>query len=515
MPFTLPANGEYDLLQRALEATGLDAALSAPGADLTLLAPTDAAFLKLAKSLGFTGTDEDAAYDAIVAALTRLGGGDPIPLLTDILRYHVIDGARTRSELKGETTLDTLLPGATIAPFGNRLGDADPDAADARFVPGVRDIEAGGVLIQPVTEVLLPIDVPGNGDNLPTPPSIAALVAASGSGFDTNGGDFDILLAAVQATGLTAALADPAADLTVFAPTDDAFIELARTLGYRGSSEQGALDAILAALTDLGGGDPLPLLEDVLLYHVVDGSFSQAQLREAGELTTLGGGTIEVTRQGIVDADPDVRDARFVPGEGDILASNGAVQPIDRVLLPLDLDTANDGVSGTIADELAKSGDGFDDNGRDFDILNALLDAAGLTATLDDSTREFTLFAPTDAAFLRLVKQLGFEGRDEQESFDDLVGMLTTLGGGDPIDLLTRILTFHVTEEALTQREIIRSDRIDTLFDQDILPNGRLLGDLDTVADDPRLIGPRADLEAENGFIQAIDGVLLPFDVIA
>jgi uncharacterized surface protein with fasciclin (FAS1) repeats len=514
MPSILPANGEYDLLKRALEAAGLDAALEVPGADLTVLAPTDAAFLRLAQRLGFAGTDEDAAFGAIVAALTGLGGGDPIPLLTDILLYHVIDGARTRAELQAETTLETLLPGATIAPFGNSLGDGDPDAADARFVPGVRDIAVGSVLIQPVTEVLLPIDVPGNSDNLPPPPTIAGIVAASGSGLDDNGADFDILLSALQATGLTAALADPTADFTVFAPTDDAFLELARTLGYQGETEQGALDAILAALTTLGGGDPLPLLENVLLYHVVDGSLSQAQLKAAGPLVTLAGGSIEVTRTVIFDADPDLRDARFIPGAGDILALNGAVQPIDRVLLPIDLATAEDGLSGTIADELAKSGEGFDTNRRDFDILNAALDATGLTATLGDATQDFTLFAPTDGAFLRLVRQLGFEGRDEAQSFDDLVSVLTTLGGGDPIDLLTRILTYHVAGETLTQREIIRSDRIETLFGQDIIPDGRSLGDLDTNAADPRLIGAWADLPTENGFIQAINGVLLPLDLL-
>lgn len=52
------------------------------------------------------------------------------------------------------------------------------------------------------------------------PASIAAAVAASGGTFDRNRNDFDILLTAVQAAGLVNALGDPAANLTVFAPTD-------------------------------------------------------------------------------------------------------------------------------------------------------------------------------------------------------------------------------------------------------------------------------------------------------
>jgi uncharacterized surface protein with fasciclin (FAS1) repeats len=53
----------------------------------------------------------------------------------------------------------------------------------------------------------------------PQPQSIAAALAQSGIGFDGNDADFDILNAALGAAGLTAALADPGATLTLFAPT--------------------------------------------------------------------------------------------------------------------------------------------------------------------------------------------------------------------------------------------------------------------------------------------------------
>lgn len=516
MSSLLPADGRFDLLQSALELTGLDSALTAPGADLTVLAPTDQAFLRLAQGLGYAGDDEDGAFAAIATALAGLApDGDPVPLLADILRYHVLPGAQTRDEIEAARSVPTLLGGVPLAPFGDAIGDSDPDARDPRFVPGEGDIAAGdGVLVQPIDGVLLPIDVPGLGGDQPAPPTVAGVAAAaSGEGFDSDGGDFDILLAAAGAAGLTGALADPGANLTVFAPTDDAFAELARTLGAHPDSEQATFEAIASTLAELApDGDPIPLLRDVLLYHVVDGRFGQAQAGAAGPLATLAGGTIEVSGVSIADADPDVRDARFVPGAGDILASNGAVQPIDRVLLPLDLETANDGVSLSIAGELAKSGEGFDSNGEDFDLLNAALEAAGLTGALDDDSAHLTLFAPTDAAFIGLARAFGFEGDGEEEAFGAIVGALTEAGHGDPIPLLTDILTYHVAPGLLAAEDVVAAESIDTLSGEAITPDGAVLGDLDPSVTDPEVIVARADLPATNGLIHAIDGVLLPFD---
>ncbi|MBD0270988.1 MAG: fasciclin domain-containing protein [Acetobacteraceae bacterium] len=514
MSSLLPADGRFDLLQRALGLTGLDVAIAAPGADLTVLAPTDAAFLRLAQGLGYTGHDEDGAFGAIAAALAGLSPeGDPIPLLADILRYHVLDGARARDEIVAARTLPTLLEGASLSPFGGAIGDGDPDAADPRFVPGERDIAAGGVLVQPIDGVLLPIDVPGLGGVDPAPPTIAGILAASGEGFDSDGGDFDVLLAAAEAAGLTEALADPAANLTVFAPTDGAFAELARTLGAHPDGEQATFEAIASTLAGLApDGDPIPLLRDVLLHHVVDGRFSQAQAQASGPLATLAGGTIAVSGVSITDADPDVRDARFVPGAGDVPAANGAVQPIDRVLLPLDLETADDGVSLSIAGELAKSGEGFDGNGEDFDILNAALGAAGLTAALDDASSHLTLFAPTDGAFVGLAQAFGFSGDGEEEAFGAIVDALAEAGHGDPIPLLTGILAYHVTPGVLAAEGVVAAETIPTLSGEVIAPDGAVLGDLDPSVPDPEVIVARADLRATNGLVHAIEGVLLPFD---
>lgn len=172
------------------------------------------------------------------------------------------------------------------------------------------------------------------------PPSITSFVAASGGTFDRNRFDYDILLNAVQTAGLAEALANPDADLTLFAPNDQAFIRLARDLGYEGSSESGAWTFLVDALTDLGEGDPIPVLTAVLTYHVLPERVSAVEVIIASlcdeEFTTLQGGTIRPDGLRLEDNEPDLADpVVFVPFN--VRTGNGIVHTISRVLIPLDL----------------------------------------------------------------------------------------------------------------------------------------------------------------------------------
>ena len=171
--------------------------------------------------------------------------------------------------------------------------------------------------------------------------TITDIVLASGGDFDEDRRDFDILLNAVVTADLADALADPNAELTVFAPNDRAFVRLARDLGYEGGyDEEAAWNYLVGALTELGGGDPIPVLTDVLLYHVAPGDLRPLDLILAtifgGQIETLLGATIRPFFFILVDNDPDLRNP-FVVRPIDIEASNGRIHAISRVLAPIDL----------------------------------------------------------------------------------------------------------------------------------------------------------------------------------
>jgi uncharacterized surface protein with fasciclin (FAS1) repeats len=96
---------------------------------------------------------------------------------------------------------------------------------------------------------------------------------------------------------------------TVFAPTDEAFAAVpAETL---------------AAL----GADKV-LLTKVLTYHVVPGKVMAADIKP-GDVATVAGPTIKLS---IVDGKVMVNDATVA--SADVVASNGVIHVIDKVLLP-------------------------------------------------------------------------------------------------------------------------------------------------------------------------------------
>ena len=199
-----------------LPGTNLLGALSGASANLTVFAPTDAAFGQLAKDLGDTGsvTNEAAITSFLVGVL-------PVETIRDVILYNASAGAKTLAQISSNPTIATL-NGQTITADGKTLTDKDPDLINPSLVQ--TNIAATNSIIHVIDRVLLPVNLPGNTDG-----TFTDIVAASGA-FDTNGADFDLLLKAVQTTGLAGALANPTADLTVFAPNDAAFLKLAAAL---------------------------------------------------------------------------------------------------------------------------------------------------------------------------------------------------------------------------------------------------------------------------------------------
>jgi uncharacterized surface protein with fasciclin (FAS1) repeats len=129
-------------------------------------------------------------------------------------------------------------------------------------------------------------------------------------------GDFDTLVAAVQAAGLEETLRGDG-PFTVFAPTDEAFAAL----------PEGTVDTLLE--------DPTGDLTDIPTYHVVEGEVLAADLSDGQEVPTVNGEilTVNVADDGAVSL-TDAAGNEVNVTAADVAASNGVIHVIDGVLMP-------------------------------------------------------------------------------------------------------------------------------------------------------------------------------------
>ena len=148
--------------------------------------------------------------------------------------------------------------------------------------------------------------VPAAGSAAPDRASAQPTIA----GLATQTKQLSTLLTLVKKAGLADELAAPNARLTVFAPTNAAFAKLPK--------------ATLAAV----GKDPA-LLKRVLLYHVVQGKVTAAPVVKLRSAKTLAGPSVRISTSGST-----VRINSATVVKADVLARNGVVHVIDRVLIP-------------------------------------------------------------------------------------------------------------------------------------------------------------------------------------
>jgi uncharacterized surface protein with fasciclin (FAS1) repeats len=183
-------------------------------------------------------------------------------------------------------------------------------------------------------------------------PSVADVLGRDGVAFDTNWYDYDIVekaaltvIDAKDGQTTVAALADPNASLTVFAPNDRAFQALVYSLTGRWYwSEAKVFEKLVAAVSGLVGPDAtIDTIEAVLLYHVVGGKVMASQVPSLNgkDVTTVGGGTFRVKVgwlfTSLVDKDPDALNPTLVKSKLDIPAGNSVIHGISLVLRPIDL----------------------------------------------------------------------------------------------------------------------------------------------------------------------------------
>merc|ERR1719282_545132 len=111
--------------------------------------------------------------------------------------------------------------------------------------------------------------------SIPTFLSVVAFLATTATAPDiptiaVNDGRFKTLVAALSETDLVGALSEPSGPYTVFAPTDDAFAKL----------PDGLVTCLLEA-------ENLPLLSDILLYHVAPARALSTDLSDGMSVSTL------------------------------------------------------------------------------------------------------------------------------------------------------------------------------------------------------------------------------------
>ena len=129
----------------------------------------------------------------------------------------------------------------------------------------------------------------------------------------------------------------------------------------------------------------------------------------------------------------------------------------------------------------------------DFTTLAAALEAAGLVETLKGEG-PFTVFAPTDAAFAKLP-----------------AGTVDTLLK-DPKGDLTQILTYHVVPGKVLAADVVKLDgqKVTTVQGGDLTVgvDGDKVSLTDAAGNTVNVTA--TDIEASNGVIHVIDGVLMP-----
>ncbi|MDN3919696.1 fasciclin domain-containing protein [Roseateles violae] len=274
---TAQADARFSILVEAVTAADLGATLSAPG-PLTVFAPTDTAFAALLTELGVTKAQllADKA------------------LLRTVLSYHVLSSKVEKAAVPLGRAVTTAQGGIfKIDAVASDLVITDGRNRTAKILQA--DVQASNGVIHAIDKVLLPANR-----------SIVDTAVANP--------DFSILVEAVTAADLVGTL-NSSGPFTVFAPTNAAFAALLNELGVTKAQ-------LLANKA---------LLTKVLTYHVLPSRVLKAEVPLNTAIATVQGDSLSIDA-GLSITDQRARKSSIVAT--DVLASNGVIHVIDKVILP-------------------------------------------------------------------------------------------------------------------------------------------------------------------------------------
>ncbi|SDG69414.1 fasciclin domain-containing protein [Psychroflexus sediminis] len=374
--------------------------------------------------------------EAFAALLDELGIGSladvPAATLEATLNSHVIAGANVTSGMLSSGTVTTL--GGDISIDAENATITDSNGRIIEII--LTDVQAGNGVIHAIDRVILP-----------------------DSAIETT---FEIISESPDHTVLEQALIDAnlvdalnSGEYTVFAPTDAAF-----------------------GLIDISGLSAAQV-SNVLLNHVVDGTFLSTDLSTTYVNTlaveTNTGNDNNLSLYINTDSGVSLNGISSVT-TADLEADNGVVHVVDEVITIPDVTT------------FATADPNFST------LVAALTREPGFTyvSTLQstDSPAPFTVFAPTNAAFVDLLDELNVN------SLADI-----------PTATLEATLDTHVIPGTNVTSSTLASGTVSTLGD-DIIIDAQNTTITDLNGRISNIIA--VDVQAGNGVIHAIDKVLLP-----
>ena len=444
------------------EGTDLIGTLSGNG-PFTVFAPTNDAFAALLSSLDGFDSLEDFDTDA------------EKDLLATILTYHVVAGASVLSTDLSDGQMVTTAQGEDLN-ISLDGGVFIQDAAASGAQVTLADVEASNGVVHVIDAVLIPqavLDALAAGMDEEASDNLVEIVVATET--------LSILEAAVIKADLAATLSSDG-PFTVFAPTDDAFVALLDILG----DDYNSLD-------DFDTEEELALLTDILLYHVIPAKVLAADLSPSMVGTALQDNMLAVIASNGTFVIGDASDVDANITATDIIASNGVAHTIDKVLLP---QSAIDFVTNMNMMSIVELAVATDDLSI---LVDALVQAdAGLVDVLNGEG-PFTVFAPTNQAFVDLLDTLGNE-------YNSLADFDTP----EEKQLLATILTFHVSAgAAVMSTDLTDNQEIPTVQGEALVAIiAHEIRVFDKTGKGAEVIG--ADNVASNGIVHVIDKVLLP-----
>jgi transforming growth factor-beta-induced protein len=379
----------------------------------------------------------NAAFDALFAELGITLDDLSEEQVRNIVLYHGIGSSARSTDLTNG--------------YVSTLNTSSPDADALSLLINIDN----GVFINGTTQVIAPDVEADNGivhviDEVLMPPTVVDLAIANNS--------FSSLVSAVVAGGLVDNLSAEG-PFTVFAPTNQAFDNLLSDLG----------------VTSIDQIDQQTLI-NVLTYHVVPGNVRSDDIQAGNVPTLLTDAELTLSIDGAnvsINGDVSVIDV-------DVQGTNGVVHVINKVLLP---PTSNNIVDIALGDE-------------NFSMLVAAVTKAGLAETLSGDGN-FTVFAPTNDAFMTLFNDLGV-------TLDDLTE-----------EQVRNIVLYHAVGTGVFSGDLTNG-YVPTLNTNS--PSGDGLSMLVNIDNGVTLNGDvtvtMADIEADNGVVHVINKVLLPPNVI-